>query len=93
MDRLTQLEQEIAALREECARLQAAQAGTPSLADCLRASGVDSSMDPYARAARAYTEEGVWELDDTTVVSQAEGGAYVLMWRWIPDNELEPVIA
>lgn len=67
-----------------------AQIESVSLAEVIRASGVDSNTDPYARAARQYEEEGTLELDDITVVSRSEGGAYVLMWRWIADDEIEP---
>lgn len=55
--------------------------------DCVAVFGKDDS-NPYVAAAREQVEEGVLELDDTTVVSESDdGGAYVLMWKWIDNPE------
>lgn len=69
-------------------RLRALIADGLTFGDAVQVMGTESATNPYAQAARKHTEEGTLELDDTTVVSYSEGGAYVLVWRWVEDDEL-----
>lgn len=49
-----------------------------------------SSYDGAAlAAAMKYHEDGVLEFDEMSVVSQSDGGAYVLGWQWVDDEEIE----
>lgn len=45
--------------------------------------------DPKLAAYRAAadTEEGEPEVDPDAVVSVSDGGAYVMSWQWITDEE------
>lgn len=62
-----------------------------TFSEAIHAFGVDAEKDPYAKAAkRMYSEEGHIEFDEERVVlSQGEGGAYVMAWLWVPDDALE----
>lgn len=42
-------------------------------------------------AAMHYHRDGELELElgDNAAVSIGDGGAYVLMWRWVPEDLLE----
>lgn len=62
-----------------------------SFSEAIQAFGVDRDKDPYAIvAARHFGSEGEIEIDDRTVVSQGEGGAYVLAWLWVSNEDLQP---
>lgn len=48
-------------------------------------------QDPALQAYRdaVATREGALEVDDNAVVSESEdGGAYVMAWVWVGDDEL-----
>jgi len=52
--------------------------------DCIEAFGVERDEDRYA--SKAWEEkhrDGELEIDDTTVVSDSDDGAYVLAWVWV----------
>lgn len=52
--------------------------------------GVDAESSPYVKAAkeRLSSEEGSLEVDEPTIVSESsDGGAYVMAWLWIGDDE------
>lgn len=42
----------------------------------------------YRDAMMARTEEGELECDPDAVVSESEGGAYVMTWSWVSDEEI-----
>jgi hypothetical protein len=60
--------------------------------DAMRVFGVERDSSPYGRAAfKHYRDEGELEFDDNLVVSEGgDPGAYVLAWRWVSDDLLEP---
>lgn len=42
----------------------------------------------YFQAAKEHVSEGDLELDDNAVISISDdGGAYVQMWQWVPDED------
>jgi hypothetical protein len=47
-----------------------------------------------AQAAKQYYDEGFFEIDENSPISQADGnpdrGAYVQAWVWIPDSISDP---
>lgn len=57
--------------------------------ECLGVFGVNRDTDPYAKAAHEkYHRDGAIEIDTTTVLSDSDGGNYVLAWVWIAENEV-----
>lgn len=53
-----------------------------------------ATSGPYdlaaAEAARKRAKDGELEVDDFPIVSRSEsGGAYVMAWLWIPDDEID----
>lgn len=65
-----------------------------TFADCVGQFGVETDEDPYGKAAkRLYHEDGETEIDDYTVISDSNSGAYVLAWVWVDASdvpEIEP---
>lgn len=53
---------------------------------CISAFGVDTDTNPYA--SNAPSKDGETEIDSTTVVSEGEGGAYVMAWVWVSDVDV-----
>lgn len=76
---------------KRAAALRAIQEARISYADCVRAlGGVDSNMNPYARAAiRLYAEgsDNDIEIDDTTMLSVGDDGAWVGAWLWVSNEK------
>lgn len=61
--------------------------------DAVKAFGVDRDSNPYAIAAvKSYAEEGEIEIDDCTVVSMSEKGAYVMAWLWVSEEDIQPPV-
>ena len=59
-----------------------------TLGDCVAVIGVERDADRYASVAqKMYAQEGVLEIDTTTVVSESTGGNYVLAWVWVSDDD------
>ena len=61
-----------------------------SFAECVRQHAAPED-DPYVAAARKSplvldTECNV-EIDERTVTSQGDGGAWVMAWLWVADEE------
>jgi hypothetical protein len=55
-----------------------------TFADCIGAYGVDRKTNSLAREAfDQYQEDGAIEIDDTTVISESDGGSYVMAWVWV----------
>lgn len=51
--------------------------------DCIEVFGEVTARSPVALAAKQRVHEsGQLEIDDHTVVSESDGGAYVLAWVW-----------
>ena len=46
------------------------------------------SPEQNAYRAGVRAREGELEVDDDALVSQGEGGAYVMTWSWVPDSAL-----
>jgi len=55
--------------------------------DAVKAFGVSREENPYAKAAWEAGDEGELEVDESTVVSRSIGGAYVLAWQFVSDEE------
>ncbi len=63
------------------------RAGGWTIGDCIKALAVPSD-DPYVVAARALIAgDDDQEIDDETTTSLSEGGAWVLSWLWISNEE------
>lgn len=45
--------------------------------------------DPYVEAARRLYNDGTVTIDEQTVVSESDDGAYVMGWVWINKDEVE----
>lgn len=56
-----------------------------SFGNCVEAFGEEES--PFAKAAKGYRSV---EVDEPTVISQSEGGAYVMAWVWVSNAEALP---
>lgn len=58
-----------------------------TIGDCIRAFAIDNE-NPYVKAARLMIESPDEEIDDATVIASdaEEGGAFVLTWRWVSDE-------
>jgi len=58
-----------------------------TIGECVRALSVEND-NPYVRAARALVAGGDdVEVDDSTTLSEGEGGAWVLSWLWVSNEE------
>lgn len=58
-----------------------------TFSDCVKAFGVDRDTNPYAKAAcQVSCSEGEIEIDETTVLSEGDGGSYVQAWIWVSDE-------
>ena len=61
--------------------------------DCVRAFGVDTETNDYAKRGVAfYQKDGEVEIDNPTVLSESNEGAYVMAWVWVDkerDSEVE----
>lgn len=58
-----------------------------TFSEAISSFGVERDSNRYAKAAlKMYAEEGRIEIDDTVVVSEGEGGAYVMAWVWVSDG-------
>lgn len=44
--------------------------------------------DKYRDAMMTRAEEGTLECDPDAVVSESDGGAYVMTWSWVGDEEI-----
>jgi hypothetical protein len=57
--------------------------------DCFSYFGVSAEDNPYLKAAHErHYREGVLEFDDPAVISESDGGgAYVMAWVWVTDEE------
>jgi hypothetical protein len=49
--------------------------------------GVSADEDPFARAAAFYASESEIEIGEPTFVSRTGGGAYVLCWKWMDNDD------
>lgn len=47
-----------------------------------------SKMDRKYAAAVGIWDEGTFDIDDDPVVSQGEGGAFVMVWQWVDKDEI-----
>lgn len=56
-----------------------------SIGECIRSVAVPND-DPYVVAARKLCDDD-FEIDDQTTTSVGEGGAWVLGWTWISDDD------
>lgn len=60
-----------------------------SFAECVRLHAAPED-DPYVAAARqsplVLDSECNVEIDDRTVTSEGEGGAWVMAWLWVADE-------
>lgn len=76
---MTDIEKELAALKERGL----------TFGQCVHLFGVDRKVDPYTKAAfEARNRDGELEIDSRTVVSESDdGGAYVMAWVWVTDEE------
>lgn len=60
-----------------------------TFSDCINHFGTASDTHPYAIAAEEmYAEEGKIEIDDKTIVSDSNGGNYVMAWVWVPESRV-----
>lgn len=67
--------------------LGALRAGGLTIGGCIRAFAVPND-DPYVSAARAEIQaDDDVEIDDHTTTSVGDGGAWVLAWLWISDEQ------
>ena len=75
---------------EVSAALKTLVANGLTFSHCVSLLGEDSKDSPYVRAAiDIYARDAVLEIDDRSIVSESEdGGAYVMAWRWVGDDEL-----
>jgi len=57
---------------------------------------VSQALDAFARrqppglrayADRVQTREGELEVDDNAIISESSGGAYVMTWSWVDDED------
>lgn len=56
---------------------------------CVEAFGVGEDND-FAKAAKdMYGSEGSVEIDSTTVLSESDGGAYVMAWVWVENADAD----
>ena len=59
-----------------------------TFSDCIGVFGVDKQTNPYAKAAAdEYLIDGAIEIDDMTVLSDSDGGNYVMAWVWVSDED------
>ncbi|MHB1665971.1 hypothetical protein [Thiomonas sp.] len=57
--------------------------------DVIAVYGQTPEEDPYLMAAKLASKDGDLELDDQSIVSRGDDrGAYVLMWKWIDDEQV-----
>ena len=81
---------EVAQANRESA-LRAIQEAGLSYADCVKAlGGVDRDADPYAQAAVSKYVDGSdndIEIDDTTMLSANDEGAWVAAWLWVSNAD------
>jgi hypothetical protein len=58
-----------------------------SFGDVVNILGTDDS--PYVAAAHEHRllNEGTLEVDPKTIVSESEGGAYVMAWLWVDGED------
>lgn len=69
------------------AQLEALKAGGLTFADCTRAFAVPND-DPYVVAARdMILGDDDTEIDDETVTSVGDDGAWVLSWLWVSNSD------
>lgn len=71
---------------KEAALAAMKESGT-QIGDCIRAYAV-ANEDPYVAKARELTvgDDDV-EIDDSTVTSNGDDGAFVLCWMWVSNKE------
>jgi hypothetical protein len=57
---------------------------------------ISQALDAFARrqppglrayADRVETREGELEVDDNAIISESSGGAYVMAWAWVDDED------
>lgn len=59
-----------------------------TFSDCVKVFGVERDKDPHASAAfEQKHRDGELEIDDTTVVSDSDDGAYVMAWVWVDKDD------
>jgi len=55
---------------------------------CIQVFGVDANSDPYSKKACEYLLGGDdHEVDEKTVISHSDGGAWVMSWLYITNEE------
>lgn len=57
--------------------------------DCLQAFALDNTPEDQAfiDIAHANQRDGELEVDDLTIVSRSDSGAYVQCWMWVSNEE------
>lgn len=58
--------------------------------DCVDAFGATRKDNPYVLTAQSlHHNEGEVEIEDTTVLSEADEGVWVMAWIWVSKNDAE----